>query len=52
MGTKGKRKYKCDECGETRMVHWTERARITAGSLAGCGNWLACCRRRLSRRWK
>ena len=34
----GKRKFKCSECGETQMVHWTERSRAARLRCCFCGS--------------
>lgn len=38
MGTKGKRLYKCDDCGTTRYVHWTERNHAAKPRCYRCGS--------------
>ena len=35
---KGQRKYVCEECGEARMIHWTERSRAAVVRCMGCGS--------------
>ena len=37
MGIKGKRKYKCVDCGETRFVHWVELNRAARPRCYTCG---------------
>jgi Zn finger protein HypA/HybF involved in hydrogenase expression len=38
MGMKGSRKFRCEECGETRMMHFTERNRAAIPRCAACGS--------------
>lgn len=37
MGNKGKRKYACGDCGETKMLHWVELSRRRPPNCAKCG---------------
>ncbi len=38
MWTKGKRKYRCQECGHEQYLHWTERDRRSRPRCMGCGS--------------
>jgi DNA-directed RNA polymerase subunit RPC12/RpoP len=38
MSTKGKRKYTCEDCGESRLVHWTELNRAGKPRCFKCGS--------------
>ncbi len=38
MTQKGERKFKCDDCGETRYVHWVELNRRSRPRCHGCGS--------------
>lgn len=41
MGRKGQRKYECQECKETRLVHWVELNRRSRPRCNACGSqWL------------
>ncbi len=35
---RGKRKYRCQECGECSMHHWIERNRAARMRCPGCGS--------------
>lgn len=38
MSNKGKRKYKCEECGTERLVHWVELNRAARIRCQRCGS--------------
>ena len=40
MATKNQRKYKCRDCGETRLVHWVELNRAASARCHGCGGFM------------
>lgn len=35
---KGQRKYRCDDCGATRMLHWVELNRASRPRCMACGS--------------
>ena len=35
---KGKRKFRCEECGTERMIHYTERNRAAIPRCTNCGS--------------
>lgn len=35
---KGRRKYRCEECGEESFRHWVERNRAARMRCLGCGS--------------
>lgn len=37
MSMKGRRKYRCMDCGNERMQHWVEQARAGKEVCSGCG---------------
>ncbi len=37
---KGKRMFRCDDCGERRLVHWVELNRAAVPRCFGCGGLL------------
>jgi len=36
--TRGKRKYRCEECGNEQFLHWVELNRRTRPHCAKCGS--------------
>ncbi len=38
MGNKGKRKYQCEDCKSTFMVHWIEFNRAARPRCIACGS--------------
>jgi len=40
MAKKDQRKFKCRDCGETRMVHWVELNRASGSRCYGCGGFM------------